>query len=680
MVPGETPGRRTSRSLKQRRPLPVKTVTLLFLDFETRSRIDLRKVGAYRYAEDPSTEATLASWALDDGEIRVWRAENAGALADWSRAAADPGVLVVAHNAEFEKQILLRRFGLDVPARRMRCTAARAARCGLPRKLGQACQVLGLAEQKDARGERLVHKFAKPRSLSVKQLVGARPAPAEEYWTAASAPEDWDDFEEYNGQDSRAMRELYRALPDLSASEQRAWEMTVQMNERGLAVDLAAIPLAARAARAAGERLAARFEALTGAKLLSPKARVALGMESLDKSHVRHALRRADLSPQVREALEIRKRAAKASVKKIAALERHVCLDGRLRGALTYAGAERTQRWSGGGVQLHNLPRGLGEGTDLAFDALAAGALDALYDDPILTTSEMLKGFFTGPFLVGDFAQVECRALAWLAGQDDLVDDFARGADVYCAMATSIYGRPISKKDFDESLRIAKRQLGKVAILGCGYGLGAEKFRKQLDEVFDVVIGEDLAERVVETYRARYPRIPAFWRLLERGFAFAVRNGSRRVRVGPTFMGTTEHGGRPFAYIELPSGRPLWYAFPKLALSDPDLPPCERRYLGEDSVSYLGRDLHTHQWGRVATYGGKLTENVVQATSRDLLLDAMFRLEDAGFALSLTVHDEAVAEAPSGLEDFTRIMNAVPPWAAGLPHAAECFATRRYRK
>lgn len=646
-------------------------MTLLYLDFETRSRADLRKVGAYRYAEDPSTEAILASWALDDGEVHEWQAENAGASAEWVNAARDPAVTVVAHNAEFEKQILLRRFGVDVPARRMRCTAARAARCGLPRKLAQACEVLRVTEQKDARGERLIHKFSKPRRPSKENR--------DAYWTAETAPEDWDDFETYNEQDSRAMRDLHHALPDLSPAEQRAWEMTVQMNERGLLVDLAAIPAARGAAAAATEKLAARFEALTGCKPFSPKAREALGMESLDKAHVRHALR-ADLAPHVREALEIRKRIAKASVKKLAALERHVSLDGRLRGSLTYAGAERTQRWSGGGVQLHNLPRGLGEGTDLAFDALAAGALDALYDDPILTTSEMLKGFFIGPFLIGDFAQVECRTEAWLARQLDLVDAFRSGADIYCAMASDIYGYPVSKKDFDESLRIAKRQLGKVAILGCGYGLGAAKFRKQLDEVFDVVIDEDLAERVVETYRARYPRIPAFWRLLERGFGHVVRNGSRRVQVGPVFMGTAEHGGRPFAYIELPSGRPLWYAFPKLALSDPELPPCERKFLGEDSVSYLGRDLHTHQWGRVATYGGKLTENVVQATSRDLLLDAMVRLEDAGFPLSLTVHDEVVAEEATGLDEFTRIMNATPPWAAGLPHAAECFATRRYRK
>ncbi len=644
----------------------------LFLDFETRSRADLRKVGAYRYAEDPSTEATMASWVVGRGEVRQWQP---GGDAEWLAMVRDPrGPTIVAHNAEFEREILRHVFRVVVPPERFRCSAALAARHSLPRSLEGACAALRLATQKDDRGKRLVHKFAKPRRASKDN--------SDEYWDGDSAPDDWVDFLAYNVTDTAAMRGLHYALPPLSDREQRLWEITVRSNERGMVVDAESIPIAAAVVREETARLAARFEALTGAKPFSPAARAALGVDSLAKVEVRHALRRKDLAPHVREALEIRKRVAKASVKKLAALAQRTSLDGRLRGALIYSGAERTTRWSGGGVQLHNLPRGLAGKTDAAFDALEAVALDALYEDPILTVSEMLKGFLVGPFLIGDFAQVEARNTAWYARQDDLVAAFAAGVEIYCSMASDIYGHPVGKHDYDDALHINKRQLGKIAILGCGYGLGAKKLRKTLDEQFDVDVDLPFAERVVDAYRDKYPRIPKFWSLLSRGFAHVVRHGSHRVRVGPLFMGTTTLGGLKFAYVELPSGRQLYYAEPRLAESDPELPGCERGFIGEDSVSYLGRDLHRGgQWGRVSTYGGKLTENAVQAFSRDLLADAMLRLDDAGFPIVLTVHDEVTAEGEApGLPEFTRIMNEVPPWAAGMPLKAETYACRRYRK
>lgn len=644
----------------------------LLLDFETRSHADLRKVGAYRYAEDPSTEATMASWAVGRGPVMQWRP---GGDTSWLAMARDPhGPPIVAHNAEFEREVLRCVFGVDVPPERFRCTAARAARHSLPRSLDGACRALHLAAQKDPRGKRLVQKFARPRRAS-------RDNP-DEYWDEDSAPQDFADFLSYNVDDTEAMRGLYYALPPLSDTEQRLWELTVRMNSHGLLVDQESVPLAAAAVREETARLAARFEALTGAKPFSPAARSALGMESLAKAEVRHALRRIDLDPRVREALEIRKRIAKASVKKLSSLLARTSLDGRLRGALVYSGAERTQRWSGGGVQLHNLPRGLAGKTDAAFDALECAALDVMYDDPILTVSDMLKGFLVGPYILGDFAQVEARNVAWYARQDDLTEQFALGVDIYCDMASSIYGHPVKKADYDSTIRIAKRQLGKIVVLGAGYGLGGAKLKKTLDEQFDVIVDDDFAGRVVDAYRRKYPRIPKFWRLVEDGFAHVVRHGSSRVRVGPLHMGVTTIGGRSAAYVELPSGRPLYYAEPRLAESDPDLPGCERRYVSATSVSYLGRDLHRGgQWGRVSTYGGKITENAVQAFSRDLLADAMLRLDAAGFPLVLQVHDEAVAEAPdSGLPEFTRIMNAVPEWAPGFPLKAETYATRRYRK
>ncbi|HEU4440158.1 MAG TPA: DNA polymerase, partial [Methylomirabilota bacterium] len=455
-----------------------------------------------------------------------------------------------------------------------------------------------------------------------------------------------------------------RALPPLSDQEQRLWELTVEANSRGVALDTLSLGPAIAAAEAAEATLAERFEALTGVRPSQvAKAAAALGVKSLAKAEVRRQLRRPDLEPKVREALEARRSFAKSSVKKLRAMQDRVEGDGRLRGALAYCGAERTGRWSSWGVQLQNMPRGLGEGTEEAFEILSFHGLEVLYLDPLKTVSDMLKGFLVGPFLVGDFAQVEARVLAWLAGQGDLLRAFAAGDDIYCEMAGAIYGHRVGKEDRDAALGIAKRQLGKVAVLGCGYGLGPEKLRTQLDENFDVVASAEVCERTVYAYRRRYPRIPKLWRLLEDGFSHViVARPAKSVQVGPVRMGYRELYGRPFAYIQLPSSRALWYFDPR------------------EGPAYFGRNIYAGgRWEQVPTYGGKLAENVTQAVSRDLLAEAMLRLDAAGFEVAFTVHDEVVAEG-GDLAKFKRLLVEAPAWAAGLPISADAFETRRYRK
>jgi DNA polymerase len=633
----------------------------LFLDFETRSRAELKRVGAYRYAEDPSTEALCASYALDDGPLRTWRPNDSGASREWLRMAADPhGPLVVAHNAEFEQLVLKHRFGLDLPASRFRCTAAQAARCGLPRSLDKAGVALGLQHQKDATGgHRLLGKLSKPRKGG-------------DFWERGEASEDFDALEEYNAGDVLTMRDLRRVLPVLSDTEEALWDLTCRMNARGMAVDTEAVAKAKVWADADTARLAARWFELTGVPANSPKAAAALGMSSVAKVHVRHALKRRDLSPRLREALEVRKKLAKTSVRKLVAFQLQTCQDGRYRGGFVYAGAERTLRWSGRGVQPQNFPRGLGELTDIAFDALDLGLLDVLFGDILLTVSDMLKGFLVGvpSYLIGDYGQIEARGLAWLAGQQDLLLAFTAGEDIYCQMASAIYGHEVTKKDYDEQLHIAKRQLGKIAVLGCGYGLGGAKFQAQMDANFDVAISEEKAYEVVNTYRDRYPKIPAFWNRLQRFFEQAV--AQRAASIGapgwPFQAGVRTFGGKRFAFIMLPSGRPIYYFDP---------------VSGEDGVSYFGRNVYAGgRWEQLrATYGGKLTENVVQAVSRDAMAEAMLRLDRAGFPIVGTVHDEIVVEAPAdGLREFNDLMSRRPEWAQELPLVVESFASRRYRK
>lgn len=645
----------------------------LYLDFETHSELDIRKVGAYRYAEDASTEALCASFALDDGSIGLWRQ---GEPPFWLDYLEDPRILIVAHNAEFEREILANKFGLRLPPSRFRCTAAQAAGCGLPRKLEAVGAVLQLEHLKLAEaGHRLVKKLSRPRRASKSN--------PERFWTPETAPEDFAEFEEYNIGDVETERELHKTLPPLPEREQRLWELTVTMNERGIRLDVEAVEWMERAAAEESARLTAEWIRLTGTKPRAKDAAKSVGLKSLAKLAVRQALRRRDLPPHVREALQVRQRLAKSSLAKLGKMRAQVCRDGRLRGALVFDGAERTGRWAGSGVQVHNLPRGLGNKQADAYAALEAGSavFAMIYEDVLGTLSDMLKGLLTGPWLIGDYGQIEARDLAWLAGDRKLLEDFRAGIDIYCGMASVIYGKTIGNyekthdaNDYDPLLKVAKRQLGKMAILGCGYGMGAKKFTEQAEKDYNVLLDEDTAKRAVYGYRDTYPLIAGdkgLWNTLERGFRQTVRTGAKRIQVGPVKMGTGSFvGNRPYAYIELPSSRRIYYYKPRVdALTG--------------RIFYEGRNRITHQWGEIESYGGLLTENVDQADSRDLMAYGMLGLEAAGFRLAWTVHDEIVAhdDGPKdALAEFERLMLAVPPWHDGIPLAVEAKASWRYRK
>jgi DNA polymerase len=304
---------------------------------------------------------------------------------------------------------------------------------------------------------------------------------------------------------------------------------------------------------------------------------------------------------------------------------------------------------------LQNLPRGLGTGTDAAFEALQTGSLPLLYDDAVGTVAEMLRGFFVGDLVVGDLAQIEARTLAWLAGQEDLLDVFRRKGDPYAVMAQRIYAKPQVSKD--------ERFMGKQVVLGAGYGMGYEKFRRMLDETYDVQIDDAFALRVVGAYRSANPAIVSFWRKMEAAFGAAVTG--RETRVGKLVVFPAKVAGRRYVCIRLPSGRWLWYAKPENL---------------DGELRHHGRNIYAGgRWESVSTYGGKLAENVTQAVARDVLAEAMLRL-DAKYRLVLTVHDEIVAEGTDSLDAFKAEMLVCPAWAEGLPLDAEVFTTRRYRK
>jgi DNA polymerase len=632
--------------------------TKLFIDFESRSKLALSGptgVGPHVYAEHPSTSILCMAWQADDWPVKVWRPGTSDDYG-WEALLRD-GATNIAHNCEFERALLRHKLGLETPIQRWSDTAARCARISLPRKLEDAAIALDLPVKKDMDGQRVMMKLAKPR----------RPSKAnpDEWWTPEAKPEDFARLYAYCCDDVRAMVEVDRIVPELSPQERRVWELTIESNERGVPVDMAAVPRAQALADAIEEVLVAEFVALTGTSPNNPvKAALALGLPDFTEDTVRKALERDDLAPNVRRALEVRQLQAYSSLKKIEAFRARTSADGRLRGSLIYSGAERTQRWSGGGVQPQNFPAQVAiknaDELERAFEALHAGCLDLLYDDVLGTLSGMLRGFFLGPFLVGDYAQVEARNTAWLARQIDLVDAFAAGTDPYRQMAATIYGK-------DASLIVKlEREVGKRAILGCGYGMGADKFRSSLDKQYGIKVSAELAARTVSAYRRKYPRIKQLWYDLDDGFKRAIRGQHACIQVGRVEMGMTEIARKPFAYIRLPSGRALFYGWPRV---------------DDDRVSYFGRNQYTTGWGTVDTWGGKITENIVQALSRDMLADAIIRMSDVGFDMAMTVHDELVVHG--GLEDlerFREVFNRKPVWAETLAVGVECFATRRYRK
>lgn len=629
---------------------------MLYLDFETRSTVDLKKVGLHVYAHHPDTEIVCTGLAFDSDPVSV-----SPGLPPTVQQMFPGDFTIVAHNAAFEREMLAAK-GFPLPWSRFVDTAALAARMSLPRKLEAVAAALKLDEQKNMAGHRIMLKLARPKGGW----------DDDEFWEEEDKPRDFAALREYCRQDVAVMREVHRRLLSLSEQEQKLYVLTGEMNDRGVGVDLASIPFATELLdreNAIGEE---EFRSLTGGHGVKSYKKVAeaLKLPNVKKVTVRNTLRQPGLDSKVHRALTLFKRLARSSPAKLRALQNRTSKDGRVRGALIYSGAERTQRWSSGGVQLHNLPKGLGKKTDEAFAALQTGALDLLYDDSVGVVAEMLRGFFIGDLLVGDFAQIEARTLVWYAGQQDMLELFRNHGDTYLHMASRIAGKVVKKGDTDPRFPpgVDWRFIGKQTVLGAGYGLGWEKFQRALDEIYDVQIDAEFAMQVISAYRASSARVCAWWNRLQQGFNYVVATNRDRLQVDSRIaMGNLVVGGLRYAYIEIASGRRLYYAEPEMTADGP-------RYWGRNI--YLGG-----KWDRVSTYGGKLAENIVQATARDVMAEAMLHLDEKGYKLLLTVHDEIIAEGPKDLlSDFHDAMVVTPRWAEGLPVEVETFHTRRYRK
>lgn len=608
----------------------------LFIDAETQSELDIKKSGSPRYTKHATP--VCWAWAIDDGPIHLW---TPGHSLDWLLKHEG---MFVAHNVEFERWLLLHQYNLDIPPERWIDSAAVARFNNLPGSLEE----LGayFKYPKDMEGSRIMKKLCKPRRVSK--------ANPDRFWTPETKPDDFEKLYKYCKRDVEVSRHAIMHMRAPEPQEKQVMDLTVRMNTRGLPIDLDSLDKAQRLALKASDQLSLKMQQLIGVSASqTQKITDWCGMPSIAKANIRDALKDENLDPLIRQVLQIRQEYAKASTKKIDAfLNRHI--DGKIHDGLIYGGAERTLRWSGGGIQPQNMPRGAGEKTDELFTALHANEINENIPD---TIKSMVRGFIQAPLLVGDFSQIEARILAALAGDKDMLHAFASGQDPYKMMAAKIYHTTVDK------ITDSQRFMGKQTVLGCGYGLGKYGFTHMLDEVYDVQISEHEADNIVKAYRRSSPAVVKLWKAVEKGVRNAFRNPGKLLK---DIHGLQYKAGRSSFFIQLPSGRRSYYRNVK--------------FKGNE-ITCFGRLKNNAGYGNVKIYGGALVGHIVQGTARDLMANTLLRLDAAGFKTILTVHDEAVClDQPKQLDQFKEVFLDLPDWAKDWPVDADCFATSRYRK
>ena len=642
-------------------------MTTLWLDLETYSETPITH-GTHKYAEN--AEVLLVAYAFDDEPVEVMDLTERGSLGN-IQMMVDTADTVVIHNSAFDRTVL-RHCGVHIPVDKIEDTMVRALAHGLPGSLGVLCDVLGVPQDKakDKAGKKLIHLFTKPRPKNVKLRRATR----------ETHPEEWAAFVEYARLDVDAMRVVYRLLPDWNShgSERVLWLLDQKINDRGIAIDVELANAALRAFQRSSRSLAERTRVLTDGAVASLTQRskfiqhledkLAFSTPDLKKGTV-STLLQGDLSPEVRELLEIRQQASATSPAKYKVLLKATSADGRLRGTLQFCGASRTGRWGGRLFQPQNLPRPTlkQEQIDAGIKAMKLDVEDLLFDNVAELCSSAVRGALVAAkghkLVVSDLSNIEGRVLAWLAGEDWKVKAFSDfdagvGHDLY----KLAYARSFNKKA--EDVTKDERQIGKVQELALGYQGSIGAF-SSMAALYGVFLPEPEVDAIVKAWRKAHKAVVAFWYDLERAAKDAIRAPGTRQVVRDLTVGYKDNWLR----IKLPSGRYLCY--PNAGLS-------------EGTIVYEGVNQYTKKWETIETYGGKLVENVVQAVARDVLASGMQRAEAAGYAVCLHVHDALITETPDtdeySVDGLSHIMATCPGWALGLPLAAAGFETHRYKK
>ena len=644
-------------------------MSLLAIDIETYSEVDLPKSGVYAYSDSPSFEILLFAYAFDDEPTQIVDLACGEVLPERVRKALDdPAVIKTAFNAAFERTCISRYLGKQLSPESWQCTAVQSAMLALPFSLDGVGEVLKIQRKKLKEGADLVRYFSLPCKPTKSNGGRTRNRPAD-------APEKWERFKEYCIRDVDAEREIREKLHNfpIPDSEMMLYRMDQEINDRGILVDRELVAGAVECDNRYKDLVTARAYELTGLENPNSPAQIkgwltdrGVSVDSLDKKAVKGMI--SDAQGEVLEVLQLRLLMAKTSVKKYEAIERSVCSDGRVHGLLQFYGANRTGRWAGRLVQVQNLPQNHIQQLELCRELVKRRdleTLDMLFDSTPGVLSELIRTAFipkTGcRFVVADFAAIEARVLAWFSGEQWRLNTFAEGGDIYCASASQMFGVPVVKHGENGHLR----QKGKIAELALGYGgsVGALTAMGALE----MGMQEEELQPLVNQWRGSNPHITKFWWDVDAAAVKAVKEKT-----------TVPYGNLCFSYesgilfVTLPSGRRLSYIKPRM---------CENRY-GRDSLSYEGVG-ESKKWMRIETYGPKLVENIVQGTARDLLAYAMLQLRNAGFDIVMHIHDEAVLEVPEGVssvDEICRIMAVAPDWAIGLPLRADGYECPFYKK
>lgn len=639
----------------------------LSIDLETYSSVDLGKSGVYKYAESEDFEILLFAYSIDDGEVKVIDLASGEIIPEEILAAlSDESIEKWAFNANFERVCLSIFLGERLNPQGWYCTMIWAAYLGLPLSLEKVGEVLKLDKQKMNEGKALIRYFSIPCKPTKTNGMRTRNLPHHDL-------EKWSTFKEYNQRDvetEMAIKKKLSAFP-MPHSEWENYWIDQNINDRGILIDEVLVDSAIKLDEILREENMDRAIELTG--LENPNSPLQLkewlnkrGLEidSLAKKDVESALKNAE--GDIKEVLELRQELSKSSVRKYDAMKNVKGKDNRARGLIQFYGANRTGRYSGRLIQVQNLRRNNLKDLDLARSLVKNRdyeTMEILYESPSDILSQLIRTAFIPKegtrFIISDFSAIEARVLAWLAGEKWVLDAFETGEDIYCRTASRMFGVLVEKHGVNGHLR----QKGKIATLACGYqgALGALKAMGGIE----MGLSEDELQSIVDSWREANPNIVSLWWDIDSVVKRVVKTRSKE-----GYKNLVISYEKGILFIELPSKRRL--AYPKAKIGT-------NRFGGE-SIVYEGIVVG-NKWDKIESYGGKFVENIVQAIARDILAEAMMRLEKKGFNIVMHIHDEVVIESDSSsIEEINEIMSLVPSWAPGLILDADGFESEFYKK
>ena len=643
----------------------------LHIDIETYSPEALADCGVHRYAEHPEFMILLFAYAVDDGPVTVIDLASGVTLpAPIRRALTDPDIVKVAHNATFERTCIGAMLGQTLDPHQWECTMVQCARCGLPLSLGEAAKALGLEVQKMTEGKALIKQFCTPHEPTLLS-PGERVKPSDD-------PKAWQIFKDYCRMDVEVEREIDKALAWLepTEAERELYAIDQIINDRGVKVDLELVDNAARMDTIYKARLNTEAQRITG--LSNPNSaaqlkgwindRTGLELDTLRKDDLGD-IKNATDDEDVHRVLDIRAEMNKTSTTKYETMQKVAGKGGRVRGLLQFHGT-RTGRWAGRLVQMQNLPQNHISDLGLARQIVKEGDLDTLelcYGNVPDTLSQLIRTAFVAPeghtLAVCDFSAIEARVLAWLAGEEWVLEVFRGHGKIYEATAAQMYGVPIQEITKTDP----RRQKGKIAVLALGYGGGTGALAAMGGARMGLT--EDDMAGIVEDWRKANPRIVKTWSKLETAVKRCATTGIDQSTCGLIFHRRPEDGTLT---ITLPSGRLLCYRNMTLGTN---------RW-GKESLKYQGTNSTTKRWEWIETYGGKLTENIVQAIARDCLAHTLAKVEDI-YDVVFHVHDEIVCEVRTERDELSRIQeifSQTAGWAEGLPLKGAGYVTPYYLK